>query len=275
MGELQPVGALLDQGGIDIHDRGQPHDVADLLAVQAVGIAGAVEEFVVVQHHVEHFGREAALRRQRVIAAARMLAHLFHFLQRQRARLVQDRHRNESLADVVQQRGAGETALVVLAHAEMLRVRDRKAGDEETMAIAAGVMAADRRQPFPQGRMLDRLENLVLGLDDVAEFQGNAGRKLFEDLDHHAMRRLDAPVQGLAAIGLVKSIAVRKRGADPLQDALRVERPRDRVGGAERPGLHRSVMQRVGQHEQPRHFAIGFGAQLVAHQLHALGASAD
>ena len=200
-----------------------------------------------------------------------MLAHLFHFFQRQRARLVEDRHRNERLADIVQQRGAGETALVVLAHAEMLREGDRKAGDEQAMAIAVGVMAADRRQPFPQRRMLDRLENLVLGLDDVAEFQRNAGRKLFEDLDHHGMRRFDAPVQRLAAIGLVKSVAVRKRGANPLQDALRVERPRDGVGGAERPGLHRSVMQRVRQHEQPRHLAIGLGAQLVAHQLHALG----
>jgi hypothetical protein len=164
-----------------------------------------------------------------------------------------------------------ETALVVLAHTKMLRVGDRKAGDEETMAIAAAVMAADRRQPFAQGRMLDRLENLVLGLDDVGEFQGNAGRKLFEDLDHHGMRRLDAPVERLAAIGLVKSIAVRKRGANPLQDTLRIEWSRDGVGGAERPGLHRSVMQSVSQHEQPRHFAIGLGAQLVAHQLHALG----
>ena len=51
--------------------------------------------------------------------------------------------------------------------------------------------------------MLDRLENLVLGLDDIAEFQGLAGRKPLEDLDHDAVRGLDAPVQGLAAIGLV------------------------------------------------------------------------
>ena len=149
MGELQPVGPLLDEGGIDIHDRRQANDVADLIAVQAVGVAGAVEKLVMVQHHVEHFGREAALRRQRLIAAARMLAHLFHFLQRQRARLVEDRNRNERLADVVEQGCARQTALVVLAHAEMLRIRHRKAGDEETMAIAAGVMAADRRQPFP------------------------------------------------------------------------------------------------------------------------------
>ncbi len=100
---------------------------------------------------------------------------------------------------------------------------------------------------------------------------GLAGRKLLEDLHHHGMRRLDAPVQGLAAIGRVKAIAVRKGGADALQDALRVERPRDGVGRAQRPGLHRAVMQRIGEHEQPRHLAIGFGPQLVAHPLHALG----
>ena len=105
-----------------------------------------------VQHHVEHFRREAALRRQRVIAAARMLAHLVHFLRRQLARLVEDRDRDERLADIVQQRGAGQTALVVLAHAEMLRERDRKAGDKQAVAIGVGVMAADGRSAIPAAR---------------------------------------------------------------------------------------------------------------------------
>ena len=200
-----------------------------------------------------------------------MLAHLFHFLGCQRGRLVQDRDRNERLADIVQQRGAGQPALIVFTHAEMLGERHRKAGDEQAMAIAVGVMAADRRQPFPQRAMLDGLEDLVFGLHDVAEFQRHAGWKLLENLDHDPVRRLDAPVQGLATIGLVVGTVVRKCGPDALQDALRVERPRDGVGGAERPGLHRAVMQRVRQHEQPRHLAIGLGAQLVAHQLHALG----
>jgi hypothetical protein len=74
-----------------------------------------------------------------------------------------------------------------------------------------------------------------------------------------------------ASIGLVVGAVVRERGPDPVQDALRIERPRDGVGGAERPGLHRAVMQRIRQHEQPRHLAIGFRPQFVAHQLHALG----
>ena len=74
-----------------------------------------------------------------------MLAHLGHFLLRQRSRLVEDRDGNERLADIVQQRGARQPALVVLAHAEMLREGDGKAGDEQAMAIAVVVMAADRR----------------------------------------------------------------------------------------------------------------------------------
>ena len=165
VGERQPVGALLDQRGVDIDDRRQAHDVADLVAVQAVGISGAVEEFVMVQHHVEHLrpGNRLAppARRSR---GADACGSRCHFLARQRARLVEDRDRDERLADIVQQRGAGQTALVVLAHAEMLGERHRKAGDEQAVAIAVGVMAADRRQPFPQRAMLDGLEDLVFGL---------------------------------------------------------------------------------------------------------------
>jgi len=56
-----------------------------------------------------------------------MLAHHFHFFQRQRIRLVEDFDGNERLADIVQQGSADKTALVVVAHAEMLRERDRKA----------------------------------------------------------------------------------------------------------------------------------------------------
>ena len=189
------------------------------------------------------------MRRQRVVAAARMLAHFAHFLVVQRGRLVENRNRNERLADIVQQRGAGEAPLIVLAHAEMLREGDRKAGDEQAVAIAVGMMATDRGQPFAQRRMLDRLEDLGFGLDYIAVFQRLAGRQLLEDLDHHGVRRGHAAVQGLAAIGHVVAIAVGKRGLDALQDADRIERPRDGVGGAQRPGLHRAVMQRIRDHE--------------------------
>ncbi len=121
--------------------------------------------------------------------------------------------------------------------------------------------------------MLDGPENLVLGLHDIVEFQRHSRRKLLEYLDHHLVRGADAAVQGLAAIGRVESMAVRKCGADALQDSLRVERPRNCIGGAQRPGLHRSMMERVGNNEQTRHRTINFGLQLVANLLHTLGRS--
>ena len=146
------------------------------LPASPFGIAGAVEQLVMVQHHVEHFRREAALRHQRLIAEARMLAHLGEFLLRELARLVQDRDRDEGLADVMQQGGAGQPALVVLAHAEMLREGDRKAGDEQAVAIARRHGAADRGQPFAQRGVLDRLEDLVFGLRTSSKVRA-AGRQ--------------------------------------------------------------------------------------------------
>src|ERR1700686_2385964 len=40
VGKRLPVGPLLHQRGVDIDDRGQPHDVPDLVAAQAIGISG-------------------------------------------------------------------------------------------------------------------------------------------------------------------------------------------------------------------------------------------
>ena len=122
------------------------------------------------------------------------------------SRLVQNGDRDERLADIVQQRRAGKTALIVLAHAEMLRERNGKAGDKETMPIAGGVMAADGRQPGTQRGVLDRLEDLVFRLDHIVEGQGNAGRKLLEYLHHHGVRGGNAGVQRLAAFGGVEAV---------------------------------------------------------------------
>ena len=161
-----------------------------------------------------------------------MLANFFPFLFCQFSRLVQDRHRYERLADIMQKRGAHQTALIVLAHPEMLRERNGKTGHEKAMTIAAHMVAADGGQPFTQRGMLDGPENPALGLHDVAQFERNSCRKPLEHLDHHVVRGFDAPVQGLAAIGRVEALAVRKRGADALQNPLCVERPSDRIGSA-------------------------------------------
>ena len=125
-----------------------------------------------------------------------MHPHYPHLLVSELARLVQDGHGNEGFADIMQQCGANHAALVVLAHAEMLRESHRKAGDEEAVPVTVGVMAANRGQPFAQRGVLDGLQDLVFGLDDVAECQRRAGRKLLEYLDHHRLRGGNALVQG-------------------------------------------------------------------------------
>lgn len=101
-----------------------------------------------------------------------MLADFGHLLVGELAGLVEQRGGNEGLADVVQQRGAGQAALVVLAHAEMLREGDGEAGDEQAVPIAADMVATHRGEPFAQRGMLDRLQDLAFGGDDVVEGQG-------------------------------------------------------------------------------------------------------
>src|SRR5437660_7269017 len=137
-----------------------------------------------------------------------MLAYFTHFLRGQFSRLAQNGHRNERLDYIVQQRGANEATLVVFTHAKMLRERYRETGDEKAMTIGAGMMTANRRQPFPQGRMLDRFENPVFGIDDIAVFQRNARRKLLEHPDQDGVGCRNASVQGLAAIRRVITITV-------------------------------------------------------------------
>ena len=114
------------------------------------------------------------------------------------------------------------------------------------------------------------LKNLVFGFEDVVEMQRRPLRKLLEYLDHHRLCGRDAPVQGLAAVGRVEAAAVRERGTDALQNGIGIERPRYRIGRTQGPGLHRPMMKGVGENEQPRHRAVGFGAQFAANQLHAL-----
>ena len=89
-----------------------------------------------------------------------MFANDAYFLVGQLSRLVENRHRDERLADIVQERSPTprQAALVVLAHPEMMRERHRKTGDKQAVAIALDVMAADDPQPFTQRGLLDRPE---------------------------------------------------------------------------------------------------------------------
>jgi hypothetical protein len=73
--------------------------------------------------------------------------------------------------------------------------------------------------------MLDRLDDLVFGSNNIVKLQRLAGRQPVKNLDHHGMGRLDAAVQRLAAVGRVIAVGIRKGRADSLQNCLRIERP--------------------------------------------------
>ena len=148
--ERQPVGALFDQRRVDVDDRRQSHDIADLIAAQAIGISGAVENLVMMQHHIKHFRRKSALRRERIIPETRMHPHLPHILVGELSGLVENGNWNERLADIVQKGSADHTALIVLVHTEMLPEGDGKSGDKQAVTITTGVMPANGGQPFAQ-----------------------------------------------------------------------------------------------------------------------------
>src|SRR6185437_1943306 len=105
-----------------------------------------------------------------------------------------------------------------------------------------GVMAADGAQPFTQGRLLDGLQNFIFHLDHVAESKWNAGRKPLEYFHQHGMSRGNASIESRAGRRRFTVVVIRKCRADALQDDLRIEWSRDRIGGAERPCLHRAMM---------------------------------
>ena len=98
-----------------------------------------------VQHNVQHLRREAALGCERVIAETRMLADFAHFLLGEQSRLVENGDRDERLADVMQKGCPHQAALVVLAHAQMLRKGNGKAGHKQ--AVADSCRCDDSRRP--------------------------------------------------------------------------------------------------------------------------------
>ena len=107
---------------------------------------------------------------------------------------------------------------------------------------------------------------------DVVECQRHAGRKLFENLDHDTVGGFDAPVQGLAAIGLVVGTVgpERPRGCAAGCPAHRTAARWCRWRPAPRPASSRDAARRPAR-TAAASIAIGLGAQLVADPLHALG----
>ena len=131
------------------------------MPLQPVGIAGAVEEFVVVAHGVEHLGGDAGDAAQRVVAELGVALHDRHLAVGERAGLVEDLERDRGLADVVQGRGDAEPLHVGGVEAEAEREIDRDAGHQQAVLEGAFMVAAHVVEPGgePVGR--DRVDDLA------------------------------------------------------------------------------------------------------------------
>src|SRR5207237_8307418 len=103
----------------------------------------AVKQFLAVQDNVHHLRLKTASSRECSIAAPRVLADVAELMLVKRARLVQKRYRDERFADIVQQRGARQPPLVVLPHAEMLRLRDRSPGRKQPLSVRVAVVVVE------------------------------------------------------------------------------------------------------------------------------------
>src|SRR5262252_2857600 len=85
------VRALLHEGAVDVANRQDPGEVVDLLSLQTVGIAAAVEIFMMMAHDVVDLRRDdGRLCAKIVVADAGMPFDDVEFLVRQFSRLVQN-----------------------------------------------------------------------------------------------------------------------------------------------------------------------------------------
>src|SRR5215472_10115169 len=156
------VRALLHEGAVDVANRQDPGEVVDLLSLQTVGIAAAVEIFMMMAHDVVDLrGDDRRLRAKIVVADAGMTFDDVEFLARQLSRLVQNFERYFRFADVVQQPGNRDRQNVGSAHAGAVSERGRNPGDDQAVLERTLVIAAHGVQPFGQADVGDRLDDLI------------------------------------------------------------------------------------------------------------------
>src|SRR6185437_16245629 len=127
------VGSALDERAEDVRNRDHAHQIGDLSAAQAMRIARSVEILVVMNHQVEHLGRESGCRRQGIQTKLWMLLHHVYLIVGKAAWLLENNQRNSRLADVVEQAGERQALLVGVGNSDLLSERDRQAGHQEAV----------------------------------------------------------------------------------------------------------------------------------------------
>ena len=107
------VDALARDRVVDVGDGGDARELLDLGAVEALGVAGAVDALVVVAHDGDRDRREVG-GAQELDAGVRVGLHDRHLVAGQAAGLVEDLGRDGELADVVHQQAEAELAQPLL-----------------------------------------------------------------------------------------------------------------------------------------------------------------
>jgi len=96
------VAAIFDQGRENVRNGQDTNQVRDIVGQQPIGIAAAIEIFMVVPHGIENFRRDPRIILQGFKARGGVGFDQRPFVRLQASGLVQDRQRNFRLADVVE-----------------------------------------------------------------------------------------------------------------------------------------------------------------------------
>src|SRR5581483_12337550 len=134
------VGPRLDQRSEDIRDRQEADDVCNDRRSQRIGIAAAVEKFMMVANGIEDFGIDTSYGLQGIEAEYGMLAHDPFFLGIEPGRLVENRQRYVGLANIMQRCRKSEAINVGTGKAEIDREARGHARDQQAVLERAFVM---------------------------------------------------------------------------------------------------------------------------------------
>ena len=162
------IRAIAREGVVVVDDADDPRAERDVLADQAVGIAGAVPALVVRADQRDDRIRERHVRDD-LGADARMRLDAGELLGGERARLREDVLRHGQLADVVQQRRGLDAADLALAHAERLGQASGEPLDAAHVLREGVVLGVDGR-----GKGLDRRQVQVRHLAHLPLLVGQA-----------------------------------------------------------------------------------------------------
>ena len=133
----------------------------NIAGMKAVRITGAIEIFVMMNHHIEHLARQRRYGSQSVKAELRMLFHYGHLAIVETAGLFENGERNSRLTDVVKHTGERQALPISTGHAYLLTEGHCQSGDKQTMLIGHAVVRPNRIDPRRKALRLDMADYCV------------------------------------------------------------------------------------------------------------------